>query len=574
MTLTTCALVAALAVNLNGPWQFTFKEGKPLEETSLASFAADDVMAVPGCWDVLPRYYLKRGTGLYRRTFTLDAPMRDAVLTVDGMGVRAAFALDGADLGRHDYPYARLEIPVGPLAAGTHEIAAAVDNILEWPRVKLARPYYDFYFYGGFYHGVRLVERAPKVFVRTRDWRTGTVEVAVEGGAPAGAVTVDGKTVAAAWKDGRATVRVPGFRTWSPEAPNLHTLSVTCAGAASQPAAVRFGIRQVEARGGKMYLNGKELFLKGFNRHESSVLEGSATGETTMLRDLQNLKAVGGNFIRGAHYQQCERFLDLCDEMGVLVWEESLGWGNGHASFGKNFPPNELGDAGFCEMQVRQTREMVRASFNHPSVIVYGFLNECASQTEAGKALVDRLAATIRAEDSGRLVSFACNMVDSDISSASVDLVAFNAYPGTIPATPGTPAQLKEKVERRFTSAIARFRKLYPDKPIMVSESGCGGLYGMHDPNASINTEEYQEEYLRDILECLWANSDCSGFAIWQMNDGRTRERFCDRSCSAMFGGSIAGCYDQFRRPKRSVETISQFFRRAWTKRGEQEADR
>ena len=567
-------MIAAISVDLNGSWQFRFEEDKPLEETAIGSFAPDGVMTVPGCWDVLPRYYLKRGTGLYRRTFTIDAPINDAVLVVDGMGVRAAFALDGADLGVYAYPYARLEIPVGPLAAGVHEIVAAVDNILEWPRVKLARPYYDFYFYGGFYHGVRLVERTPKVFVRTRDYRSGTIEVEVSGGEPTGDLVVDGKAVVAEWKDGRATARVAGFRLWSPDAPNMHTLSVRCAGSAVQPAAVRFGVRQIEAKGGKMYLNGDELFLKGFNRHESSVLEGAATGETTMLHDLQNLKVVGGNFIRGAHYQQCERFLDLCDEMGVLVWEESLGWGNGHASFGKNFPPNEVEDREFCEMQVRQTREMVRASFNHPSVIVYGFLNECASQTEAGKALVDRLAAAIRAEDSGRLVSFACNMIDSDISGESVDLVSFNAYPGTIPATPGTPAQLKEKVEKRFTSALARFRRLYPDKPIMVSESGCGGLYGLHDPNASINTEEYQEEYLRDILECLWANPDCSGFAIWQMNDGRTRERFCDRSCSAMFGGSIAGCYDQFRRPKRSVETVSQFFRRAWTKRCRPTIDR
>ena len=557
----TLAMIATLAVSLNGPWQFRFEEGKALEETPWKTFAADDVMAVPGCWDVLPRYYLKRGTGLYRRSFTLDEPMKDAALVVDGMGVRATFALDGADLGRHDYPYARLEIPVGPLAAGAHEIAAAVDNVLEWPRVRLARPYYDFYFYGGFYHGVRLVERAPKVFVRTRDWRTGTVEVAVEGGAPRGAVTVDGKAVAADWKDGRATLRVPGCRPWSPEAPNLHTLSVRCAGDGTQPAAVRFGVRQVEAKGGKMYLNGKELFLKGFNRHESSVLEGSATGETTMLRDLQNLKAVGGNFIRGAHYQQCARFLDLCDEMGVLVWEESLGWGNGAETGKSPFPPDESEDAGFCEMQVRQTREMVRASFNHPSVIVCGFLNECASGRKSVKRLVDRLVATVKAEDSGRLVTFACNNIDTDISCANVDLVSLNAYPGTIPATPGTPAQLKAKVDARFTSAIARFRRLYPDKPIMVSESGCGGLYGMHDPNASINTEEYQEEYLRDILECLWANPDCSGFAIWQMNDGRTRERDCDKSCSAMFGGSIAGCFDQLRRPKKSVETVKSFFR-------------
>lgn len=556
----TTLVAAVLAVCLNGSWQFRFEEDKPLEETPRAAFEANDVMTVPGCWDVLPRYYLKHGTGLYRRTFTLAEPMRDAVLVVDGMGVRASFTVDGRDLGVHAYPYARLEIPVGALAAGDHVITAALDNILEWPRVRLARPYYDFYFYGGFYHGVRLVERAPKVFVRTRDYQTGTVEVEVVGGQPSGDLVVDGRAVAATWKNGRATVRVPGFRLWSPESPALHTLAVRCADVVAQPETVRFGIRSIEARGGRMYLNGKELFLKGFNRHESSHLEGAATSETTMLRDIQNLKAVGGNFIRGAHYQQSSRFLDLCDEAGILVWEESLGWGNGQDYTNRAFPPNETKDAEFCEMQVKQTREMVRASLNHPSVIIYGFLNECASYAPSAKAIVDRLIETIRAEDTGRLITFACNMVDGDISCANVDLVSFNAYPGTIPAAPGTPAELKEKVEKRFTSAIARFRRLYPDKPIMVSESGCGGMYGVHDPNASINTEEFQEEYLRDILESLWANPDCSGFAIWQMNDGRTRERYCAKNCSTMFGGSIAGCFDQMRRPKKSVETIRRFF--------------
>jgi len=59
-----------------------------------------------------------------------------------------------------------------------------------------------------------------------------------------------------------------------------------------------------------------------------------------------------------------------------------------------------------------------------------------------------------------------------------------------------------------------------------------------------------------------------SGFSIWQMNDGRTRERYCERSCSAMFGGSVAGCFDQLRRPKASVATVRGFFLRDWTKRG------
>ena len=535
-----CALFAAVAlaafadVSLDGSWSFRFEEGKMLESASGADFPAADTIPVPACYDMMPKWYMKRGTGLYRRTFTLAAPMKDAVLVVDGMGVRAKFEIDGKSLGVHPYPYARLEIPVGHLSAGEHTIFAAVDNTLAWPQVKMARPYYDFYLYGGFYHGVKLVEREPKVFVRTLDYRTGKIEVQVEGGE-------------------KKTMTVPDFKCWSPEEPNLTTIEVA-------GRKVRFGIRQIEARNRKIYLNGKEIFLKGFNRHESDWLNGAATGEAMMLQDIQRLKALGGNFIRGAHYQQCERFLDLCDENGVMVWEESLGWGNGQDYTNRNFKPNELTDEEFCEMQVHQTREMVRASFNHPSVVIYGFLNECASQKPECKVLVDRLIETIRAEDTGRLVTFACNITEKDICNTNTDIIAFNTYPGTIPMQPGTEAEFRKNVSGTFNDIVRKFRERYPDKPIMVSESGCGGEFGRRGEYASPNTEEFQNEYLTDIFETLWANPDVVGFSIWQMNDGRTRERFGGVAVSAFFGGSVAGVFDRLRRPKLSAETVRKYF--------------
>lgn len=525
----------ALILSLNGSWDFRFEEGRVLEDVAEASFAATDVMAVPACYDMMPKWYMKRGTGLYRRTFTLSEPMKDAVLVVDGMGVRARFEMDGKDLGVHPYPYARLEIPVGPLAAGEHQVFAAVDNTLVWPQVKLARPYYDFYFYGGFYHGVKLVEREPKVFVRTLDYKTGTIEVE--------------------WEGGEKEIRtVPNFKLWSPEAPNLTTINV-------KGRNVRFGIRQIEAKDGKMYLNGKELFLKGFNRHESDWLNGAATPEAIMLQDIQRLKAMGGNFIRGAHYQQCERFLDLCDEAGVLVWEESLGWGNGQPYTFRDFPPDELTDEAFAAMQVKQTREMVRASFNHPSVIIYGFLNECGSHQESCKVLVDRLIETIRAENTGRLITFACNVGARDRCNEKTDLIAINAYPGTIPMLPGTSERLAASVRTTFNDLVKTFRTRYPDKPIIVSESGCGAEFGRRGEYASPNTEEFQNEYLTDLFDTLWSNPDVSGFAIWQMNDGRTRERFGGKAVSAYFGGSIAGVFDRLRRPKLSAQTVERYFR-------------
>lgn len=520
-------------ISLNGTWDFRFEEMKSLEQSSGISFTPDDVMCVPGCWDVMPRYYLKRGTGLYRHTFYVDRDFKDAVLEVEGMGLRGSFAIDGRGLGEYPYPYAKLEIPVGQLKKGQHEIFAALDNRFDWETMKLARPYYDFYFFGGFYRGVRIVEKEPKIFVRTLDYRTGEVEVEIEGVR-------------------KYKVNVPDFKLWSPEHPNLTTLDV-------DGRKVRFGIRQIEARDGKIYLNGEELFLKGVNRHDQSPLFGAAVPESQWVIDLQNLKSLGGNFIRGAHYQQAERFLDLCDEMGVLVWEESLGWGNGQSY--TDSKGIELEDKAFREAQVKETRDMVRTSFNHPCVIIYAFLNECASNKPECKTLVDELISTVKAENTGRLITFACNNCDNDICNENTDIIAFNAYPGTIPMTPGEPEDLKRQVFNRFNAIIKKFRERYPDKPIIVSESGVGAVYGWHDAAASVSSEELQDEYLTDIFETLWNNPAVSGFAIWQMNDNRTYSRnSVQQTGKAYLAHSVAGLYSEMRQPKQVVQTVKKYF--------------
>ena len=554
-------------LDLNGSWTFRFEEGKSIEQVADPAFIATDTMTVPGCFDMMSKWFLKRGTGLYRRTFTLHEPVSNAWLVIDGMGLRGDFRIDGKPLGVHPYPYACLELETGPLAAGEHAVFAALDNRFDWTTLRLARPYYDFYLYGGFYHGVSLIFDNRKLFVRTRDYTTGTIELEAMDFAKRNfdaTLVFDGKNrVDVVFKDSRATVAVPDFKLWSPETPNLHNVML-------DGVSTRFGIRTVEARDRKIWLNGKPVFLKGVNRHESNAQFGTATSETEMLRDIQLLKSIGGNFVRGAHYQQAQRFLDLCDEAGVLVWEESLGWGNGQPYSGYYNKTDEFSDEGFCSAQVHETREMVRASFNHPSVIIFAFLNECASWKPRCKILVDRLIDSVRAEDSGRLVSFACNATYSDICHENTDLIAFNTYPGTIPNQPGLPDELAEKVRNLdsagggsagFNVIVERFRAKYPDKPIMVSECGCGALYGLHDSAAGWMSEEFQDEYLKDVLETIFANPDIVGYAIWQMKDNRTYHRNSPHlPAKQMAGFSIAGIFDAQGRPKKSVETVRRFF--------------
>ena len=547
------ALADAAALDLNGSWEFRFEDGKSPAQTAGAAFAATDRMAVPGCYDMMPQWLCRRGTGLYRRTFTLDRAVDNAWLVVDGMGLVGHFQIDGRDLGTHPYPYARLELETGPLAAGTHTVFAALDNRFDWETLRLARPYYDFYLFGGFYHGVSLRFDNRTLFVRTRDYRTGTVEVEAvgfKGAADFDATLVfDGtNAVPAAFRGARATVRVPRFRLWSPEAPNLHTVAL--AHGAAKPVAVRFGIREIKAADRRLWLNGRPLYLKGANRHESHPQFGAATPDALMVEDIQNLKALGGNFFRGCHYQQAQRFLDYCDEMGVLVWEESLGWGNG----------KELSDERFIAEQLAQTKAMVRTSFNHPSVVIFAFMNEFVSSSKPGKALADRLIAAIRAEDSGRLVTFACCHNAKDISHENTDLVSFNTYPGWIGSDAGDSANLRRLIREDVDKVVARYRALYPQKPIIVSEMGTCGVYGQHDPAGAQWTEEFEAEYDGHVLDAVFAHPEIAGIALWQFTDARSYHRGGATIRTKPFAQNLAGLYDGFRRPKAVVPVVKAKF--------------
>ena len=579
----TLALVTALCasarqepLDLNGSWEFALAEGKPLETAGGPDFTATDRMSVPGCWDMQPKWLCKRGTGLYRRTFTLAEPVENAWIVVDGMGLRAQFAVDGKPVGGvQPFPWAQLEIPTGPLAAGSHTLFAALDNVLEWSTQKLALPYYDFYLYGGFYHGVKMVFDNRKLFVRTRDYKTGTVEIEAVNFAKgdfAAALVFDGaKEVKASFRNFRATVRVPDFKLWSPASPNLHTVALggsrsrateTDAINCVPPVVARFGIREIKAEKKRLWLNGEILFLKGANRHEAHPQFGAATPEALMVQDIQLMKSLNGNFFRGCHYQQSQRFLDYCDEMGVLVWEESLGWGNRAA---------QMADPDYFRLQVEQTRAMVRASFHHPSVIIFAFQNENASQTKEGKKMNDALIDAIRSQDSGRLVTFACNHNADDISNANTDIISFNTYPGWIGSDAGTFENQKHLIDAAVTKIIARYRKLYPEKPIIVSEMGTTAIYGHHDPAAGQGTEEFQLYYNKDVLDRIFADPEMAGLTFWHFADARTYHRGGSTIRSKLLAENMAGIYDGYRRAKIVTVAIKEGFAR--TAAGERPAE-
>lgn len=548
-------------IDLNGSWQFLFQEKKKLEEVNENDFVPESTICVPGCFDALPDLYCKRGTALYRKEFILEEECEEALLKIDGMGLRCRIHLDGKLLGTSCQPYLMLEFKTGSLKKGVHVITAAVDNMFDAEKVKLFRDNYDFYAYGGFYHGVSLLayqksSALKKVCVKPLSYEEGKVELRFlfTGEAPACPYTAkiffDTEKEAKEYKvnmDHTLTLCVPSFRLWSPEDPQLHFVTVEVNGESVRE---RFGIRIIETKGAEILLNGRKIFLKGFNRHESHQDFGSSVPDMIMLKDIQHLKSLHGNMFRGAHYPQSQRFLDLCDEHGVLIWEETLGWG-----IGKEM----LKDPEFISLQEEAAKKMAETSFNHPCVIIFAFLNENLSKSPEGGSICKRLAELLRKEDTGRLITFACSHVEEDIAMQYMDIAAYNTYPGwgiireheeLMPMIAEYHAMLQKKICDRFGET----------KPVIIGEAGCCGIYGQHDEDGAQWTEEFQEEYLRETLETAKKSPCLRGVLLWQFNDAKSFHKMSEIRTKPL-SQNLAGVYDIYRRRKLSANTVKEYFK-------------
>jgi len=119
------------------------------------------------------------------------------------------------------------------------------------------------------------------------------------------------------------------------------------------------------------YLNGKRTKLIGLNRHQSYPYAGYAMGRRAQEKDACLLKDfMGLNMVRCSHYMQSRYFLDKCDELGLMVFEEIPGWGY-------------IGDEEFKKVVFQDLENMVLGHFNHPGIVIWGTrLNETTDHDE------------------------------------------------------------------------------------------------------------------------------------------------------------------------------------------------
>jgi beta-galactosidase len=153
---------------------------------------------------------------------------------------------------------------------------------------------------------------------------------------------------------------------WSTDQPELYTVELTLISpSGKQVQKERTGFRSFEFLDkGPFLLNGNRLLIRGTQRHEDHAGLAGAMTEELMRKEMIMVKEMGANFIRLGHYQQSRIILDLCDSLGILVWEE-IPWCRGG-----------LGGSSYKDQARRMLTNMIEQHYNHPSVIIWGLGNE------------------------------------------------------------------------------------------------------------------------------------------------------------------------------------------------------
>lgn len=534
---------------------------------TLWDFAALDTDApvparlpVPSAWELVPALHNYRGRAHYTTRIRCGGNIR---LSFGGVSFRARVLLDGNEIARHYGAFTAFETVVRRLPEGEHTLTVEVDN--RFGEDSALHVPNDYYSYGGITRPV-VIEQLPDVFVervgittkRAADGWTADISAAIRNLADEDAsadvtLTLAGQTFT-------QTAHIPADSTaiicisdahyadvtaWTPDTPALYALraEIREGNQVLDDLIDRVGFREISISGMDLLLNGEKLRLMGFNRHEEYGAFGCAVPLQAMAQDILMMKDMGCNCVRTCHYPNAPRFLDLCDEMGLLVWEEA------HA---RGLQEEQMRNPNFMPQTRQCVREMVAQHRNHPSIFIWGCLNECADNCDYGADCYREVYALLHDLDASRPMTAALLERPGSRVYGDSDVVSVNIYPQWYHNTPVAESLAQKLKEIREHGGAG--------KPVIISEIGAGGIYGYHDPlGESKWSEERQCTILRDQVEAVLKNPACSGVFLWQFADCRVTEEWAMHRPKTH---NNKGVVDEYRRPKMSYAVVKELFQK------------
>lgn len=519
-------------------------------------------VATPCCWESHPEFRNYRGEGIYKTIFEAEGTIR---LEFKGVSHTATVYLDGKEIASHYNAYTSFEAIVKNLPMGEHTLEIKADNrFSEASALHIANDYMS---YGGVSRPV-VLEQISEVFVRLvkvtpykeqERWKarvelllcnTGETERTVEPvsvirGASGETELVWNCITLAAGEEKVLTKDVvfEQVSEWNIETPVLYQIETTIVenNRPIDDLIERFGFREVKIAGKKILFNGKALRIKGVCRHEDHPQFACALPYAAMQADIELVKHLGANSIRMVHYPNDEVFLDLCDEQGILLWEEN------HA---RGLVLEQMLNPNFEPQAEQCIREMIPLHYNHPSIYIWGILNECASETEYGRECYSKQYDLIREFDISRPRSSASCRFKTDICLDLPEVVSYNIYPKWYHDTP-----VREYLDDLYQWVQTETGGT--GKPFLVTEIGAGAIYGYRNPYEAKWTEEYQAKTLKEQLIACLEHPGCSGVYIWQFCDVRISEEWWSGRPRTM---NNKGVVDEYRRPKLSYNVVKEIY--------------
>jgi beta-galactosidase len=528
----------------NANW--VFAEG--FDAASVHQLQRGEVVRLPHSAVELPYNYLDETR--YQQAFTYQKVIaweagfegRDVALVFDAAMADAVVNLNGRQILAHRDGYTPFEVRLTPhLEKGDNLLTVKIDGS-ENPEIPPFGGQIDYLTYAGIYRDVWLKVTSPvwignikietpdvlaahkriqvKVFLADPDHHgvSGTLTVTV--------TAADGKPVATrtvALDGMQSSVGIAGLADillWDIDNPHLYELTAEIDTPEGKDRLTRrFGFRSVEFTPGGFLLNGQLLKLRGLNRHQSWPYTGYAMGRRAQAKDADILKYdLRCNLARTSHYPQSPYFLDRCDEIGLLVFEEIPGW-------------QHIGGEAWKRESVENVRRMIERDWNHPSIIIWGVRINESPDDHAFYTETNRLAHELDTTRQTGGVRFISN------SEMLEDVYTMNDFILGQEEAPGNNRGRVVLRKRQETTGIRT------PIPYMITEYN-GHMY----PTKRFDQEQRQAEHVSRhllILNAVAGDRDISGCTGWCMFDYNTHKDFGsgDRIC-------YHGVQDMFREPK------------------------
>ena len=547
-------------------------------------------VATPCCWESHPKFAGYRGEGEYTTTFKTGGNIR---LEFKGISHTAEVWLDGRKIAKHYNAYTIFDAVCTNLSYGEHTLTVRADNRFS-EKSALHIPN-DYMSYGGVSRPV-VLEQISDVYIRNVQvtpyradgkWKA-KIEIYLEntnGNKYGGKgyfkinetenisennrcvsdgendiknsenrsvdvlVNVAGENLIIKNIDAeknnivKAEMEFDNINEWTQETPELYYIEVKLLRneKAFDDLIDRFGFREIKASGKEILLNGEKIRIKGVCRHEDHPQFGCALPFAAIAADIELIKDMGANSIRTSHYPNDEIFLDLCDEQGILVWEEN------HA---RGLVLEQMQNPNFEPQAEACIQEMITAHINHPCIIIWCILNECASDTEYGYECYKKQYDLIRKLDTSRPRSSASCRFKTDICFGLPEIVSYNLYPEWYHDTPANEyvPDIYNWVQTGSEGA---------GKPFLVTEIGAGAIYGYRNQSMCKWTEEYQAKALGDQITAVLDQEGCSGIYIWQFCDVRISNEWFSNRPRTM---NNKGIVDEYRRRKLSYDVVKKLY--------------